>query len=99
MLDTSQGLIVITGCAHPGIIHMIKEIKKQLKKPIYLVLGGFHLAASGEKEVKKIIAEFRQLGVVCSAPCHCTGKRAIGQFEAGDKNGFILVTAGCVINL
>lgn len=43
LLETHKGLVIITGCAHPGIVHLLEVAQQRLKKPIYLVLGGFHL--------------------------------------------------------
>ena len=44
ILDTSKGLVVITGCAHPGIVDIVKKAKEVVKKDIDLVFGGFHLS-------------------------------------------------------
>ncbi|MHC4325524.1 MAG: MBL fold metallo-hydrolase, partial [Planctomycetota bacterium] len=41
VLDTPKGLVVITGCAHPGIIQIIQKAKQMLDKEVYFVFGGF----------------------------------------------------------
>ncbi len=93
IIDTPKGLIVVTGCAHPGIVNIVKKAKELLNKNIYLVLGGFHLMAYSEKEVKKIINDLKGLGVEKIAPSHCTGGRPIELFrEAWGENFFDL---GC----
>jgi 7,8-dihydropterin-6-yl-methyl-4-(beta-D-ribofuranosyl)aminobenzene 5'-phosphate synthase len=43
VLNTRLGLVVMTGCSHPGIVEMLKEIKSKFNKNIYTVFGGFHL--------------------------------------------------------
>ena len=43
IFDTDSGLVVITGCAHPGILNILKKVKEIRNKEIYLVLGCFHL--------------------------------------------------------
>jgi len=91
-VETSKGLIIITGCAHPGIARIVKEIKGSLKKRVYLVLGGFHLEFS--LRVNKVISEFKRLGVEKAGPGHCTGNRAIALFEKEFKENFIRVGAG-----
>jgi len=93
IIDTPKGLVVMTGCAHPGILKIVKAAKDSLKKPIHAVLGGFHLASKSAAEVKKIIAEFKRLGVTHVGPCHCTGEKAIRQFKAEFREGFIRVGA------
>lgn len=99
ILDTPQGVIVMTGCAHPGILKIVKEAKKSLAKPVFAVLGGFHLAAKSDAEVNKIIAEFKRLGVASAGPCHCTGEKAIKQFKKAYGVNFVSIGAGSVINL
>ncbi len=43
VLNTGKGLVVITGCAHPGIINILERVKKDFGKEVYMVFGGFHL--------------------------------------------------------
>jgi 7,8-dihydropterin-6-yl-methyl-4-(beta-D-ribofuranosyl)aminobenzene 5'-phosphate synthase len=76
VLDTRDGLVVITGCAHPGIVHILEEIKTAFPKNFYLVMGGFHLGGRPETEIKKIVASFRRLGVKKVGPTHCSGETA-----------------------
>lgn len=99
VIDTSQGLVVITGCAHPGIDTMIREAKRQFKREIYLVLGGFHLGSASDAQVRTIIKEFRRLGVKYVAPCHCTGDRAIGLIRSDFGKDFLPVGVGAVIEI
>jgi len=99
VIDTSQGLVVITGCAHPGIDTMIREVKRQYQGEIYLVLGGFHLGSASDAQVRAIIQEFRRLGVKYAAPCHCTGDRAIGLFRGAFGKDFLPVGVGAVIEI
>lgn len=89
VLDTPQGLIVITGCAHPRIIHILSTVKNLIKKDIYLALGGFHLAGFEEDELKEIIEKFREFGVKKVGPSHCTGHEACRLFAQKYKNNFI----------
>jgi len=99
ILDTAKGLIVITGCAHPGIVEMVKNAKKIHNKKIYMVFGGFHLAQKSDAEVKQIIEEFRQLGVVKVGPTHCTGDKAIKLFKDAYGDNYIKIGAGKVIEI
>lgn len=81
-LKTSDGIVVITGCAHPGIVNIIEKAASQFPdKPLYLAIGGFHLKSCSKKEVKKIIERMSYLGVQNVSPTHCTGEAAIQQFE------------------
>ena len=96
-LKTPKGLVIITGCAHPGILKIIKRLKEELQQDVYLVLGGFHLGAVFALE--GVVAGFRKTGVVKVAPCHCTGERAIALFERYFKQDFIRVGSGVKIEI
>ncbi len=94
LIDTDHGLVVITGCAHPGIVKIVEMAKDLAGKQIYLVLGGFHLKDMNRSEIKAIIAEFQRLGVEKVAPTHCTGAQAISMFEEAYGSDFIAVGVG-----
>lgn len=81
VLDTKKGLVVMTGCAHPGIIEMLEVIKKDFNKNIYMVFGGFHLMEKSQKEMDEIIAGMKSLGVVKCGATHCTGDKQIEMFR------------------
>ncbi len=98
-MDTRQGLIVITGCAHPNVADMAERAQTYLGKKIYLLMGGFHLGGASSNEVKQIIQEFKRIGVVHVAPCHCTGDQAINQFKEAFGDDFISVGVGAVIEI
>jgi len=68
VLKTAKGLVVITGCAHPGIVNMVKRAKEFLKESIHLVMGGFHLSGAGDGAVLRIIDQMQSLGVETVAP-------------------------------
>lgn len=99
IIDTPKGLIVVTGCAHPGIVNIVKKAKGLLNRNIYLVLGGFHLMAYSEKEVKEIIKELEELGVEKIAPSHCTGGRPIELFREAWRENFLDLGCGAVFEV
>ena len=81
VLDTDEGLIVITGCAHPGVVEMVRRARRQNDDAVALVVGGFHLGGASTARIEGIVAEFRELGVERLAPCHCTGDQARRMFK------------------
>lgn len=93
------GIAVITGCAHPGIAEVVTKATELSKAPPQLVLGGFHMAGHNEKEIGKIIAEFKKLGVVRAGSCHCSGGRTREMFSKAFGNRFIKGGVGAVIEL
>jgi 7,8-dihydropterin-6-yl-methyl-4-(beta-D-ribofuranosyl)aminobenzene 5'-phosphate synthase len=99
VLKTSRGLVVVTGCAHPGIAEMVARAAEIGGDKVYLVLGGFHLGGASEAGVKEIIAEFQRLGVQKVAPSHCTGDNAIRLFREVYREDFIASGAGQIIEI
>lgn len=82
ILKTRKGLVVITGCAHPGIVEIVQTAKEVVPdNKIYLVVGGFHLSGASYTQIESIISSFIQLGVEKVAPCHCSGDETRRLFE------------------
>jgi 7,8-dihydropterin-6-yl-methyl-4-(beta-D-ribofuranosyl)aminobenzene 5'-phosphate synthase len=98
-VETGDGLAVVTGCAHPGVVKMVRRAKESVGGKIYLVMGGFHLGGTSQRQVKAVIADFRQLGVQRVAPCHCTGDRAIRVFAEEYGDDFIETGVGMVLDI
>jgi 7,8-dihydropterin-6-yl-methyl-4-(beta-D-ribofuranosyl)aminobenzene 5'-phosphate synthase len=89
--------VIITGCAHPGIIAIIEKVHDLTNQPIHLVMGGFHLSDKSQAEIAGIITDFRRLAVEQVAPCHCTGESAIASFSGEYENDFIQVVVGTIL--
>ena len=95
IVQTEQGIIVITGCAHPGIVEIINEAKNLIHDDeVLLTMGGFHFHNKSRKELKKIAATFKHLGVRHVGPCHCSGELARQIFEEEYRENFINVGVG-----
>ncbi len=99
IIDTESGLILITGCAHPGIANLAIKAKNYLNKEIYLILGGLHLGGYTKKEIEHIIMLLKDIGVKKIAPCHCTGEYAMELLQEGYKEDYIDIAAGSIIQL
>lgn len=96
-VDTDGGLIVISGCAHPGIVKLVSKAKSLSGKEILLVMGGFHLQDYTPSDIQKIIAAFKTLGVRFVAPSHCTGTPARRLFQEQYGANFIESGVGRVV--
>lgn len=94
ILKTVRGLVVITGCAHPGIVEILETAKELGGDNIHLVLGGFHLKGASHSTISAIITDFKRLGVETVAPTHCTGSEAIAMFEEAYGSDFISTGVG-----
>jgi len=99
IIRTKAGLVVITGCAHPGIVNMVNTAKELMKDDVLLVMGGFHLEWATRGKIEKIISAFKQHGVRYVGPCHCTGEKARSLFEKHFGKNYINIGVGKVISL
>jgi len=99
IINTEKGLIIITGCAHPGIIEIVRRAKEIMKTNVYLVMGGFHLKGMSEREIDKIVEELKREGVEKVGACHCSGDLARKIFEKAYHEDFIRVGVGKIIEI
>jgi 7,8-dihydropterin-6-yl-methyl-4-(beta-D-ribofuranosyl)aminobenzene 5'-phosphate synthase len=95
LVQTGHGIIVITGCAHPGIVDILIAGKKLLHADeVLLTMGGFHLLGNSPEKLIKIATTFKQLGVRHVGPCHCSGDLARQIFAEAYREYFIQVGVG-----
>lgn len=100
VLDAPDGLYIITGCSHPGVVGIVEGVTRMFPdKPIALLAGGFHLRSTDSEDLAEIAADLERLGVRKIGPSHCTGdaakslfrerwqKRYVG-FDLGDTYDF-----------
>lgn len=85
---------MITGCAHPGIVDIVRRAQELRGRGVYLVLGGFHLGGRSAAEITGIVADFQRLGVQKVAPCHCSGDAARRLFGEAYGEDFVLAGVG-----
>ncbi len=97
VIQTAKGLIIITGCAHPGIVKMVEASKDLFNERILLVMGGFHLEWATRGKVERIITAFKNLNVKYVGPCHCTGDKARILFEKHFAKNYINIGAGKIV--
>jgi 7,8-dihydropterin-6-yl-methyl-4-(beta-D-ribofuranosyl)aminobenzene 5'-phosphate synthase len=76
VVETDRGLVVVTGCAHPGITEVVTRAVDRFGERVRLLLGGFHLMHHDPDAVRAIARRLEAGGVERIAPCHCTGDPA-----------------------
>ena len=99
IINTSRGLVIVTGCSHQGIVNILKRAKEMLDRPIYLVFGGFHLMQHSDEDVEAIIQEFKNMGVEKCGATHCTGDRAIALFQEAFGENYVRMGTGRVVEI
>ena len=101
LIHSDSGGVLITGCAHPGIVNMIRKAKDVTKGGILAAMGGFHLQGNfGEvstSEIETTIANFKELGVRYVGPTHCSGNEARRLFKENYKENYLDLGTGKVL--
>jgi len=78
VIEGESGYVILTGCAHNGVLNMIAATKKALpEKPILGLVGGFHLHHEGDQTVREIGEVLLEQDIPAIYTGHCTGDRAM----------------------
>jgi 7,8-dihydropterin-6-yl-methyl-4-(beta-D-ribofuranosyl)aminobenzene 5'-phosphate synthase len=81
--DTVDGLVVILGCAHAGVVNTLRHLRRLTgNRAIHTVLGGLHLLAANPVRMDATVAALRELDVARFVPTHCTGFAASARLWA-----------------
>ena len=95
VLEQPDGLHVVVGCSHPGIVVIVERVREMFPNtPIAFVGGGFHLRSTGEDEIRKIADALERLGVQKIGPSHCTGGLAVEIFRDRWEENFVSFDLG-----
>ncbi len=73
VFDGEDGLVLINGCAHSGLINILSYVKELFPgKPVEAVIGGFHIQAKSQEWLKDMAEELKIFEPKRIYPCHCT---------------------------
>jgi 7,8-dihydropterin-6-yl-methyl-4-(beta-D-ribofuranosyl)aminobenzene 5'-phosphate synthase len=98
ILNFSQGLVIVTGCCHAGIVNTMEHAKKVTGvDKIYAVVGGLHLTDASEEKVEKTIDALREVDWIFAG--HCTGFEGLRKIanELGER--FAVFHTGSMMRL
>ena len=98
-LDVEGGIIVITGCSHPGIMNILTTIKKRSGKKICGIIGGTHLVEADEARLRKTMSDLNDMNIKFIAVSHCTGESNLEIIKESFGEKFIFNCTGNVIRL
>lgn len=76
VIDEGDGIILITGCAHRGIVNIVQEALELFDKKIKLLLGGFHLYKASTQKIDLVVKKLSTYKIDNIMPYHCTGQLA-----------------------
>ncbi len=90
-----RGLVVLSGCAHRGIVNTVKHVQKMAGiEKVFAVVGGFHLVNAKPEVIERTIADLKSIDPAYIVPAHCSGFEATMAFSKAMPEQFILNTAG-----
>ncbi len=96
LLLKEKGLVIVSGCAHSGIINTIRHAQRLIGiERVYAVIGGFHLSGKlFEGRIERTINELEKLDPFLVVANHCTGWKAMNRLAERMPEAFELSTVG-----
>ena len=90
VLRGSDGLTIVTACAHSGILNIVADIRERFSLPIVGVSGGLHLTGATAERISRTLDELKVLGVKKILPCHCSGEEFMSNFDNRISTGSVI---------
>ena len=108
VVEEKDGISVVTGCGHLGVLNMVLAAKRKFPEaPMKAVIGGFHLIASPiigraamtPVEMKAMALRFKELGCQRVVSGHCTGKKASAILMTELKESYSQLSTGMTFEI
>lgn len=103
VMNTSQGLVVVSGCGHAGIINTLEYARSAVRAaPVQAAIGGFHLYQLDDQKLQWTAVKLREFGLRNLLGAHCTGIEAVYRIRelAGlDRRRCSVAAVGAVYDL
>lgn len=98
-ISTPKGMTIVVGCSHPGIDKIV-AVAATFNSRIHVVAGGFHLLATSDADIEKIVVALRDtFGVEYVAPGHCTGEPAFTALKMAFGDRYLYAGLGKTLRL
>jgi 7,8-dihydropterin-6-yl-methyl-4-(beta-D-ribofuranosyl)aminobenzene 5'-phosphate synthase len=82
VLDTTKGLVLVSGCGHAGIINTLEFARRQVRETrVHAALGGFHLFEADATILDWTAGKLRDVELENLLGAHCTGIEAVYQLR------------------
>jgi len=91
VVETGEGLLLVLGCCHAGLVNTLDRVQALLpNRPIHTVVGGTHLGFAPRAQLEETVAVLKGLAIPRIGLSHCTGLRAGAYLakELGDRVEF-----------
>lgn len=95
IIKTGQGLVLLLGCAHKGIVNTVLHAQKVTGiKEIYAVIGGTHLISADKEQMQSTIQSLKGFDIKKLGASHCTGLKAAAVLAREFEGAFFFNSAG-----
>ena len=92
---TDQGLVILLGCAHSGLVNIVEHAKRLTgESKIRAIIGGTHLGPATHEQQQQTIDYLKGLNLTCLAPNHCTGLGMMSKLAAEFPAAFAWAATG-----
>jgi 7,8-dihydropterin-6-yl-methyl-4-(beta-D-ribofuranosyl)aminobenzene 5'-phosphate synthase len=99
VINAPDGLLIVVGCSHPGIDKIV-ETAIAINPRVQLIAGGFHLVASKDADIEKIVTSLRDTyNVEYVAPGHCTGEPTFTALKKAFGDHYLYAGLGTTLAL
>lgn len=85
VLGERDGLTLVTGCSHNGILNIVSAIREKMGRPVCRIVGGIHLSGEKQSRVDATLAALEAQGIRSMGLCHCSGAAAGHQVSTGAR--------------
>lgn len=100
VIETRDGLFVVLGCSHAGLINILTYIQARTGETrFHTVMGGTHLGVAGEEQVAQTIKALTQFEIARLAVSHCTGPRVAARLAHAFGERFVFGSVGTVLEI
>ena len=100
IIKTYYGLVIISGCAHRGIINTIQHAKNITGlEEVYAIIGGIHLIDRPVQIIKRTVNALNKLNIRKIGVSHCTGMEATMEVAKVFGEHFFLNNAGTITQI
>ena len=77
VLEVGEGLWLLCGCCHAGLLNTLAHVQRTFGGPIVGIAGGLHLAGVSDDELQHVVEVLSSMpGLKRVYPNHCTGEAA-----------------------
>lgn len=98
IIETDQGLFIVLGCSHAGIINILRyAVEKTGQKRIHTVIGGTHLWTVSKEQQEKTIQALKEFNIERLGVSHCTGLHMAMQLAQEFQERFFFCNVGSVV--